>query len=262
MANYVGAKSNILRYQTANDTAVLPADDPGALRLQPLVQGRLRQFSSRREVEDGAFVRDSQIWLRNGREKAVCLLSRIKLRGHHNLLNVLASVVLADTADISLVAMEEAIDSFHGVEHRLELIRTINGVSFVNDSIATAPERAVAAIKSYDEPIVLLAGGRDKDMEWGGWAKTVCERVRHVILFGELAEQLESLLTRAGMEGRPRKPEISSVNTVEDALLLATQSAKRGEVVLLSPGGTSFDAFTDFAERGTAFRELVMRLGT
>jgi UDP-N-acetylmuramoylalanine--D-glutamate ligase len=264
MSAYVSAKANILRHQAPDGIAVLSADDPGALALRPLVQGRLRLFSLKQEVEDGAFVRAGQIWLRNGgktrKETAVCLLSRIKLRGEHNLLNVLAAVTLADSAGVSAEAIEEAIDSFLGVEHRLELVSTIDGVQYVNDSIATAPERALAAIESFDEPIVLLAGGKDKEMKWEEWADGVNERVKHVILFGELAEKLaDALRDRAVLESG-RKPSLSVVKTLEEAVAAASAVAEWGDVVLLSPGGTSFDAFEDFVERGEMFRRLILGL--
>ncbi|MEJ2747232.1 MAG: UDP-N-acetylmuramoyl-L-alanine--D-glutamate ligase, partial [Anaerolineae bacterium] len=155
MAAYANAKANILRYQSEDGTAVLAADDPGAMMLKSLVKGRLRTFSLEQEVADGAFVRDGQIWLRNGRDVPVCGLNEIKLRGEHNVRNVLAAVTLADSVGLPVEAMRRAIGSFTGVEHRLELVRTLNGVQYINDSIATAPERALAAINAFDEPLIL-----------------------------------------------------------------------------------------------------------
>ncbi len=259
MAAYVNAKANILRHQKSSGIAILSADDPGSLALSPMVKGRLRLFSRNREVEDGAFIRDGQLWLRNGKESAVCLLSRIKLRGQHNILNVLAAVTLADTVGVPPEAMEEAIETFRGVEHRLEFIRMIDGVQYINDSIATAPERALAAIDSFSEPVILLAGGRDKNMEWGEWAIKVQEKARHIILFGELAETLDKHL--AQQRKKVSEPSaVTRVETMEEAVLTATEIAEAGDVVLLSPGGTSFDAFVDFAERGEQFRQQVRAL--
>jgi UDP-N-acetylmuramoylalanine--D-glutamate ligase len=257
MSAYVNAKANILRHQTSEDVALLSADDPGSLALKPLVKGRLRLFSLAAEVEDGAFVRDGQIWLRNGRETAVCQLSQVKLRGRHNLSNILAAVTLADSVGVPPQAMEKAIANFHGVEHRLEMVRTIDGVMYVNDSIATAPERALAAVDSFDEPIILLAGGRDKDMAWEEWARRVRQKVRHVILFGSLAETLEAELGDVDPEAGAGNTGVTRVTTLEEAVAEAARIAKPGDVVLMSPGGTSFDAFTDFAERGRAFRQMV-----
>ncbi|MFQ5398132.1 MAG: UDP-N-acetylmuramoyl-L-alanine--D-glutamate ligase [Anaerolineae bacterium] len=259
MAAYVKAKANILRYQQAGDTAVLSADDSGSLALSRLVQGRLRLFSLMREVEDGAFLRDGRIWLRNGSESAVCTVEDIRLRGRHNVLNILAAVTLADSVGTPIEAMRRAIRAFTGIEHRLELVRTWRGVHYINDSIATAPERVLAALASFSEPIILLAGGRDKEMEWAPWVERVRAQVKHVILFGDLAEMLEKHLTEPSPDnGRLR---LTRVDTLAEAVTVAAETAESGDVVLLSPGGTSFDTFTNFTERGEVFRQLVRKLG-
>ena len=252
MAAYTAAKANILRFQSPADTAVLSADDPGALALRDVSPGRLRLFSLRQEVADGAFVRNGRIVLRNGRETAVCAIEAVPLRGRHNLLNVLAAVTLADSAGIEVEAMRRAIRTFRGVEHRLERVRLLDGVLYVNDSIATAPERALAALAAYDEPVILLAGGQDKDMAWEEWARQVRQRVKQVILFGQLADLLAEKL--AGFD------RVTQVETMEEALLAARNTAAPGDVVLLSPGGTSFDAYDNFAQRGERFKELVNKL--
>ncbi|PID85532.1 MAG: UDP-N-acetylmuramoyl-L-alanine--D-glutamate ligase [Chloroflexi bacterium] len=254
MGAYTDAKANILRHQNENDIAVLAADDPGALALEHEVCGRLRTFSLRGVVEDGAFVRNSEIWVRNGDEKRVCPLDDIQLRGQHNVLNVLAAVTLADSVGVPVDAMAQAIRTFKGVEHRLELVREHRGIRYINDSIATAPERAIAALSAFDEPLILLAGGQDKDMAWDAWTKQVSQRAKHVILFGKLADMLQQRLHTAGYDA------IIHEQTLAEAVTAAAQIAEAGDIVLLSPGGTSFDAFVDFAERGKQFRELVNRL--
>jgi UDP-N-acetylmuramoylalanine--D-glutamate ligase len=256
MAAYTAAKANILHFQAPADTAVLSADDPGAASLAPLVRGRCRLFSQRAPVQDGAFVRQGAIWLRDGqRETAVMPLADIKLRGAHNVLNVLAAVLLADAVGLPPAAMRQAIAAFTGVEHRLELVDQINGVSYVNDSIATAPERALAALASFDEPLLLLAGGRDKDLYWDEWVQCVGARVKAVILFGELAELLASKLRAAG---RPQP--VVLVDSLAEAVETAQALVEPGDIVLLSPGGTSYDSYLDFAERGDHFRGLVAEL--
>ncbi len=252
MAAYTEAKATIFELQTADDVAVLCADDEGAMGLRPFVQGRLRLFSMEREVADGAFLRGDEIVLCNGRETAVCSVADVRLRGRHNLLNVLAAVTLADCVGIETSAMRAAIRTFTGVEHRLEWVRTLYGVDYVNDSIATAPERAVAALRAFDQPLILLAGGQDKEMAWNVWADVVRQRVKEVILFGELAQLLVEKL--AGFA------HVHRVETMGEAVALAVDTAVSGDLVLLSPGGTSFDAFDNFAQRGVVFRELVAGL--
>lgn len=260
MSAYVNAKANILRYQEADGIAVLSADDDGSLAMRHLVRGRLRLFSLRREVKDGAFVRDGRVWLRNGSETPICSLSRIHLRGRHNLKNVLAAVTLADSVGVPPQAIAQAINTFRGVEHRLELVRTLGGVQYVNDSIATAPERTLAAIEAYEEPIILLAGGRDKDMVWDEWARRVRDRVEYVVLFGELGHLLEEQLHVTEKTNHEALTGITRVKSLAEAVDVASTKAKPGSVVLLSPGGTSYDAFEDFAERGEVFRKLVKDL--
>jgi UDP-N-acetylmuramoylalanine--D-glutamate ligase len=259
MDAYRNAKANILRYQGVQDIAILSADDPGAMSMKEEVRCRLRTFSLYREVQDGSFVRDKEIWQRDGQtEEKVGDLDSIKLRGNHNVLNVLASVILADSVGIPRDVIAGAIASFTGVEHRLELVRTIKGVQFVNDSIATAPERVLAAIDSFTEPLILLAGGQDKDMEWEEWALQVINRVKSIVLFGELADDLNSYLVQA--KKSRSKPLIACTDSLDEAINIATRLSTAGDVVLLSPGGTSFDAFIDFSERGDVFRKLVMEM--
>jgi UDP-N-acetylmuramoylalanine--D-glutamate ligase len=249
---YTQAKANILKYQSADDVALLCADDAGSLGLRPYIQGQLRTFSMEQEVADGAFLRQDEIVLRNGSEKVICTVDEVRLRGRHNLLNVLAAVALADSVGIEVEAMRQAIRTFKGVEHRLEWVRTLNGVQYINDSIATAPERALAAVHAFAEPVILLAGGKDKDMAWDNWAEVVAQKVKEVVLFGDLAQMLADKL--AGFA------HVHRVETMAEAVQLAADTAVSGDIVLLSPGGTSFDAFNDFAERGELFRELVNEL--
>jgi UDP-N-acetylmuramoylalanine--D-glutamate ligase len=166
--------------------------------------------------------------------------------------------------------MREVITTFTGVEHRLELVGEINDVRYYNDSIATSPERLVAALESFDEPIVLIAGGRDKHLPWDEAARLMLKRTRHVILFGEAVELIASAIDeenkRPDAEGQRSRlgktPMLHRCVTLEDAVVVAAQVAHPGEVVLLSPGCTSFDSFQDFAERGDRFRELVSALAS
>ena len=151
MKAYINAKANILRYQTESDIALLCADDAGSYALKPLVKGRLRLYSLNHAITDGAFVHHNQIWLRNGKETAVCRTSEVQLRGQHNLLNILAAITLADSVHIPVEAMAQAIRTFKGVEHRLELVRQREGVQWINDSIATAPERTMAALNAFEK---------------------------------------------------------------------------------------------------------------
>jgi UDP-N-acetylmuramoylalanine--D-glutamate ligase len=153
--------------------------------------------------------------------------------------------------------MAEVVRAFTGVEHRLEPVREWRGVWYYNDSIATSPERAIAALESFDEPIVLLAGGRDKHLPWDQWAVLVGRKVVSVITFGEAAPLIERVLAELGAASPP----VNRADDLTEAVSIAAKVAQPGNVVLFSPGGVSFDAFRDFAERGEAFRRLVHGLG-
>ncbi len=172
--------------------------------------------------------------------------------------NVLAACAVAGAGSISPEAMRRAIGSFTGVEHRQELVATINGVTWVNDSIATAPERVVAALRSYSEPQVLLVGGRDKNLPWEEMADLAVTRCRAVIGFGEYgARAIEHIEQARERAAGSMVEQVHVVDTLDEAVQQASAIAQPGDVVLLSPGGTSYDAYQDFAARGQHFRDLV-----
>jgi len=183
---------------------------------------------------------------------------KILLRGDHNVSNVLAAFAIGHAAGFPLDAMLEGVEGFRGVPHRLELVRELRGVRWYNDSMASAPERSMAAIRAFEEPIVLLLGGRDKDLPWEELMQLVSERVDHVILFGEAAEKIEKTMNSLGL--REKRFTVTRVAHLREAVQEAAQVAEPGDVVLLSPGGTSFDEFRDFAERGERFCQWVREL--
>ncbi|HEY4720401.1 MAG TPA: UDP-N-acetylmuramoyl-L-alanine--D-glutamate ligase, partial [Anaerolineae bacterium] len=258
MEAYIAAKQHILDYQALNDTAVLGYDDPITRAMSGMARGYVRFFSREKIVGRGAFVKGDRVLVVQNQESEVCRLDEIQLRGAHNVLNVLAACALAATHEIDPAVMAEVIRNFTGVAHRLQLVRERNGVRFYDDSIATAPERLMAGVQSFDEPLVLLAGGRDKHLPWAAAAQLIVERVRELIVFGEMADLVQGAVEeqRATAESSVLE-HIHHVRTLDEAVTKSVQVAHSGEVVLLSPGGTSFDAFKDFAERGDKFQELV-----
>ncbi|MGB7873418.1 MAG: UDP-N-acetylmuramoyl-L-alanine--D-glutamate ligase [Anaerolineales bacterium] len=262
MEAYAAAKARILDFQSENDVAVLGRDDPGAWNLRERVNGKLLSFGlSNLSIEkSGTYVSDGLYHLRDG--NAYILLpiqNAIHLRGDHNRLNVLAAITIGHAAGLNLDAMLEAVESFRGVPHRLELVRELHGVKWYNDSIATAPERTMADIRSFDEPIVLMLGGKDKDLPWDDLAELVRERVDHVVVFGQAAEKILDALGKIG-SGEKRPYSVQQSDGLQEAVHLAEEVAKSGDVVLLAPGGTSFDEFNDFAERGEWFKKWVHEL--
>lgn len=281
MQAYIHAKRAIIAYRQPGAVAVMNYDNDVTQTLGQSSAGRVRWFSAapfacnQLPGRDGACVSgqgpEAAILLRDastGGEQQVCRVSQLRLRGPHNVSNVLAACLIADSLGAPVEAMRQAATSFSGVAHRLEPVGEIKGVRYFNDSIATSPERLVAALKSFEEPIVLLAGGRDKHLPWDEAAHLMLRRTRHIILFGEATELIALALETAGEQlaakGQPlrdeTRPMLHRCVRLEDAVGVAAQVARAGDVVLLSPGCTSFDAYKDFEERGDRFRELVKGL--
>ena len=273
MENYAAAKAAILRHQRQSDVAVLSQDDPGSQAFAPIVAGEALRFSSHEMVADGAFMLGSRLLVAgaasyDGAAHVVCERADIPLRGEHNVQNVLAACAITggmglaiDRPGVQPAIMRQAIADFKPVAHRQEVVRVVNRVTWVNDSIATAPERLLAALKSYDEPLVLLIGGADKDLPWQTALHYALRKARHIVLFGaagdkQVAQRVLPLLQAM----RAPADLVSRVETLQEAVHCAAGLAQPGDVVLLSPGGTSYDAYRDFAERGERFRQLVSQL--
>ena len=261
MEAYTAAKVRILEFQSKDDVAVLGRDDKGAWNLRNKVNGKLFTFSLHELDEglDGTYYHDGLLNLRDGNAYLPLILrEKILLRGDHNVANVLAAFAIGHAAGFPLDAMLEAVEDFRGVPHRLELVRELHGVRWYNNSIATAPERTIAVIRAFDEPIVLMLGGRDKNLPWEELMQLVSERVDHVVLFGEAAEKIQKTVDSLGL-GKKRFT-LSRANGLHEAVIQAAQVAESGDVVLFSPGGTSYDEFKDFAERGERFGAWVQEL--
>jgi UDP-N-acetylmuramoylalanine--D-glutamate ligase len=260
MEEYTRAKARILDFQSEKDIAILSRDDQGAWNLKDKVNGKVLAFSLRElDAElDGTYLKDGMLNLRDGKIiKSLIRPEKIQLRGDHNVSNVLAAFAIGHAAGFETDVMVKAVEEFRGVPHRLELVREFNGVRWYNDSIATAPERSMAAIHAFEEPIVLMLGGRDKDLPWNEIAELIHQRVDHLVLFGEAGEMIQKAVTGVSGEG---SVDIHRARNLQEAVLQAAEVADAGDVVLLSPGGTSFDEFVDFAARGEAFRKWVLEL--
>lgn len=271
--NYANAKANILRYQRATDVAVLGWDSAASRAFEPLVAGEPLAFSMYDMVADGAFMLGSRLLVAGSASfdmgpHVVCERGDIQLRGDHNALNVLAACAITggmglaiDRPGLMPEAMRATIREFQPVEHRLETVRQLNGVTWVNDSIATAPERLLAALGSYDEPLVLLIGGADKDLPWEAALQFALRKARHIVIFGgDGQKQVATKVTQLLSKLRVKENTVSRAQDLEEAVSQAADVAQAGDVVLLSPGGTSYDAYADFAERGRHFRQLVSEL--
>ena len=256
-AEYIAAKENIFTHQTASDIAVFNADNADTLQLSGKANGRVRLFSRLREVEDGAFLRDGHVVVRgNGAERTVMEVSDIRLPGVHNVENYLAAIAAVDGMVPDTVIREFA-RTFGGVEHRIELVRTLDGVRWYNDSIASSPSRTIAGLNAFSQKVILIAGGKDKGIPYDALGPVVNEHVKLLILCGATAgvirRSVEQAANYAGLE-------IRDVQDYQEAAELARSRAVEGDVVILSPASTSFDRFANFMERGKAFKEIVNAL--
>ncbi len=292
MAAYAAAKLNLLRRFGTGAGLVLNADDavtgalaaqlapsfthldfapplPPAWNIEPLIADllpalnvpglALQPFSRIHPLDSGAWMEGEMLMFNR---KVICHRDEVRLRGDHNVSNLLAAAAISGLAGASVESMAQVARSFEGVHHRLERVLERNGVSWINDSIATSPERAIAGLRSFDparESIILLAGGKDKNLPWDKFADEVLTRVSFLIGFGQAGSMIVETVRARAEEAMPRAghlPGLAVVLRLDDAVELAARAAQPGAVVLLSPGGTSYDAYRDFEARGLHFREL------
>lgn len=259
---YTALKLRILQFQTRDDIAVLNLDDDVTCAFATETPGKVFWFSAKRVPSgDGAFLKEGWVMCRKGSvETKLLSIDAIPLLGAHNISNVLAAVAVGGAVGLEFAAMEQAIRSFTPVPHRLELVDRIGGVAYYNDSIATTPERTLAGVASFHEPIVLLVGGRGKSLPFDALAQRGVERCRAIICFGEAGAEIEEAARKVAVSVNGSAPRIERTNTLEQAVLLAKEQARIGDVVLMSPACTSFDAYANFEERGEDFRRIVQKL--
>jgi UDP-N-acetylmuramoylalanine--D-glutamate ligase len=253
LAAYAAAKARIFHAQGSQDWAVLNADDAGAADLAPSVRARLLWFSRLGPVPQGTWVRDGWVTLRIGRDdQPVCPVSDVFLRGAHNVENVLAATACAGALGVPPARLRAAIRAFRAVPHRLEWVRDRAGVAFYNDSKGTNVDATLKALAAFDEPIVLIAGGRDKGQRFDALAAAARGRVKAAVLIGE---------GRATM-GPALRPvtRVEEAESMGEAVRRAAALAAAGDVVLLSPACASFDLFRDYEHRGQVFTEEVRAL--
>ncbi|MEW6355885.1 MAG: UDP-N-acetylmuramoyl-L-alanine--D-glutamate ligase [Planctomycetota bacterium] len=259
MDEYIAAKKGIVVNQKNGDFAILNWDDPElrawadkGLKSRPLF------FSVEEEVEEGAFVRGDELILRAGKREEVVSLRGVQIPGKHNRQNIAAAAIAARAAGAKREQIEAAAGEFKGLEHRLEFFEEINDVRFYNDSIATTPESAIAALDAIDRPIVLIAGGYDKGSPFGAFAKKIAERVKCVILIGKTAEKIGALVEEH--RHSTETPSMYHETTFPEAVWCAFEEAKSGDAVLLSTGCASYDMFRNFVDRGRQFKQLVREI--
>ncbi len=262
-AEYISAKENIFTHQFLEDIAVFNADNDVTRSFIGREKGRLRTFSRRGTVEYGAYIASADsgegqaIWIANEKGcRMVLPLKEIKLPGIHNVENYMAAASAVDGLVPDGIIRNFA-RSFGGVEHRIELVRELDGVRYYNDSIASSPSRTIAGLNSFSEKVILIAGGKDKGISYDSLGPVVNEHVKLLILCGATAGVIRASVEQAE---NYRGLEIIDVEDYHQAVSLARSRARAGDVVILSPASTSFDRFANFMERGNVFKEIVNHL--
>ena len=250
--DYIEAKVRIFANQNSGDLAILNRDDPIVMQFGEKVKAKKVLFSLKEKPGEGAFSNGQTISLRLGKKGEEYSLAKTPLKGIHNVENMMASLTAARIFGCSKKSIQTVLDRFKGLEHRLEFVREIEGVRFYNDSKGTNVGSVVKSLLSFPEPVILIAGGKDKNGDLSPLKELIQKRVKHLILIGEAKERMNRELGKL--------TDTVMAKTMEEAVLLAHQKAKAGEVVLLSPACSSFDMFKDYKERGMVFKEAVKRL--
>lgn len=257
MAQYIKLKQRIFENQHERDIGVLNMDDPALLKMAPKLKSRVAFFSRTQPVENGAFIEDGKIvWQWDGVRKPICGAEQILIPGPHNLENALAATAMASAMGVPAPVIRHTLQSFTGVEHRIEKVRVFEGVSYINDSKGTNVDSTIKAVQSMKAPTVLLLGGYDKHTDFTPLCHEIIAsgRISNVVVMGQTAKQIREQLEEAGYAG------ITRAYSLEDAVDKARGLAVSGGNVLLSPACASFDMFRDYEHRGAAFKELVNKL--
>lgn len=257
MEVYTALKMRMFKNQTPGDFAVFNADDPGLEGLDKQVRSKVLFFSRKHEVKEGAFVRDGQIILRmDGNEKKICPAEEVFIRGPHNLENALGAVCVAAAMNVPVPVIRHSLKSFRGVEHRIETVRELDGVEYINDSKGTNVDSTIKAVQTMSQPTVIILGGYDKHTSFDPLSREIVNSpmIRHAVLIGETAGLIRNSLERAGFN------ELSNAGSLREAVETARSIAQKDWCVLLSPACASFDMFKDYEERGRVFKQIVQEL--
>lgn len=254
MENYVNAKKNIAKNQTASDYCILNYEDERTREFGENIAAKVLYFSSRRKIEQGIYLEDDQIVWKYPDETVICSVDELKLLGLHNYENYMAAIAMAAVYGVPLSIIRKAVKDFQGVEHRIEYVTEKHGVAYYNDSKGTNPDAAIKGIQAMNRRTVLIGGGYDKDSDYTGWIKAFDGKVKKLILLGQTKEKIADAAESCGFH------DYVLVDTFEEAVLLAARTAEAGEAVLLSPACASWGMFPNYEVRGRVFKEIVNSL--
>ena len=256
---YIEAKTNIFKYQGENDLVVLNNDNEITKEFSKRANSKIVFFSSKEKLDNG-FIYDNNVIKHcdNGLRRHIISTKDIKLRGIHNYENICAAIAATERF-VSIDSQIKAITNFTGVNHRLEFVKEINGAKWYNDSIASSPTRTITGLNSFEENIVLIAGGYDKHLDYRPLAKPVIDKVSDLILLGQTSEKIYQAVSEQA-SNYEKEINIIKVSTLEEAINKAKEVSKKGDIVLFSPASASFDMFKNFEERGNKFKQIVNSL--
>jgi len=256
---YIDSKRKIFENQNENGIVVLNYDNDITRKLASFVNGKVKFFSRETKLDNGIILDGEIIKKCEDRvRKHILNTNEVNLRGKHNFENI-CTAIAATESFIDMNTIVEAVTEFKGVEHRLEFIREINGVKWYNDSIGSSPTRTIAGLNSFDEDIVLIAGGYDKNLDYTPLAKPIVEKVKTLILIGQTSEKIFSAV-KEELDIQNKFMDIHFCEELKQTAILANRYSKPGQVVLFSPASASFDMFKNFMERGEKFKTIVNSL--
>ncbi|MHB1404005.1 MAG: UDP-N-acetylmuramoyl-L-alanine--D-glutamate ligase [Desulfitobacteriaceae bacterium] len=254
LANYLEVKARLFENQTPADLAILNWDDPLVRSLGGEMKGRVLYFSSTSFLPDGISVwQDKIVYAEGGERTEIVERQALQLRGSHNLENVMAAAAAARELGLTWPEIAQVLREFPGVEHRQEKVGVFDGILFINDSKGTNPNASEKALLAFEDPLILIAGGKNKGLDFHEFMKLVKRKVKHLVLLGQAAAEMEEAARDEGVE------RIVRASSLEDAVEKGIAEASPGDVVLLSPACTSWDMFKSYEERGELFKELVRR---
>lgn len=255
MENYINCKKLVYKNQKGGDICILNADDPLVVALRDEPRCRVLYFSRTQDIIQGACIKRDDIIVRIGRKDTrIMRADEVKIPGPHNLENALAAALAAFVMGVKPDVIRQSLMTFPGVEHRIETVREVRGVTFINDSKATNPDSTIKAIQAMTRPTVLILGGSNKNSDYKPMFRAFTKYIQSIVVVGETAEQILSAARTAGFIS------VHRAYTFEEAVRTAQQLASPGMNVLLSPACASFDMFDNFEQRGEIFKRIVMEL--
>ena len=256
---YINSKANIFKYQNENNVLVLNNENEITRKFAEKTEAKVSYFSSKTKLNDGVILDNGIIKIcDDGLRRHIVDTKNIKIRGIHNCENICAAIA-ATKGIVSVDSQIKAITNFKGVSHRIEFVKEITGVKWYNDSIASSPTRTIAGLNSFNENIILIAGGYDKHLDYTPLAKPIVDKVHSLILLGQTAEKIKSAVEME-LVNTKKDLNIYNVKTLEEAVNKAKEISLNGDIVLFSPASASFDMFKNFEERGNKFKQIVNKI--